>query len=216
MHMIVQSLRGRLSEIRKASVDERVQLYNALVQLVADELLYDLPPDPSTRPQLLPAEHIHANSYNPNRVAAPELDALEESMTADGITMCVVVSPHETLEGEHEVTDGFHRHHVSTQRLGRRFVPCSVLYNKTKAERMASTVRHNRARGKHDVELMGALVRSMLELGWDDNRIAHSMRMSPEELLRLKQTVGVARLLASPEYTRPWPDRDGDETHSAD
>lgn len=74
---------------------------------------------------------------------------------------------------------------------------------------MASTVRHNRARGKHQVELMGELVKSMIGLGWSDARIAESLGMSEEESLRLRQVVGVAQQLAGKEYNQAWRGRDG-------
>ena len=135
------------------------------------------------------------------------MDLLEESMRADGVTMPVVVMP---LQDTWELIDGFHRHIVGTQRLGRRYLPCSVI-DRPLADRMASTVRHNRARGKHQVELMAALVREMMDLGWDDQRIARALGMSEEELLRLRQMVGAARLLAAREYSLSWGRIDAEE-----
>ncbi len=183
---------------------ERVKLFNA-VSAALGELVRDLAPDPALSPRLIRADDIDANAYNPNFVASTELDLLENSMRADGITMAVVV----VREGKrHTVVDGFHRRRTAIERLGRRYVPCAVIDSPV-ADRMASTVRHNRARGKHQVELMGSLVRGMLELGWDDAKISTNLGMTVEELLRLKQTVGVAAILASPEYGRAWEGRDG-------
>ena len=187
-------------------VADRVTAYNA-IQEALGHMVADFAPDPACSPRLLPAERVRANDYNPNKVAAPELDLLEASMRADGITMAVVAMP----QGDGwVVVDGFHRRTVATSRLGRAYIP-SALLDKPTADRMASTVRHNRARGKHQVELMGELVKGMLALGWSDERVAESMGMSVEELLRLKQTVGVAALLAAPEYNRAWKDRDGED-----
>jgi ParB-like chromosome segregation protein Spo0J len=183
------------------SETDRVALYNTLTRAAA-ALVADVSGDPATAPQLIPVESVVGNTYNPNTVAGPEMDLLEQSMRADGITMCVVVmesGPAWT------VIDGFHRHKVGVERLGRRYLPCSVI-DRPLADRMASTVRHNRARGKHQVELMAALVKSMMELGWDDARIAESLGMSEEELLRLRQMVGAAKLLAGEEYSRSWGD----------
>src|SRR5690606_9742614 len=109
-----------------------------------------------------------------------------------------------------EVVDGFHRRKVSADRLGREYVPCSVIES-ARVDRMASTVRHNRARGKHQVELMGELVKGMLALGWSDEKIAAAMGMSEEEVLRLRQLVGAAKSLAGQEYTRAWRGRDGQD-----
>lgn len=192
-----------LTELRDRPQSERVELYNTLTRAAAEHLLHDLPADPATRPQLLLADRIHANDYNPNKMASVELDLLEESMRDDGITMNVVVAPSEHIRGDHEVVDGFHRRLAATTRLARNYIPCSVV-DKPRGGRMASTVRHNRARGKHQVELMGELVRAMIDLGWDDERIADSMGMSPEELLRLKQIVGAAKLIAGVEYSSTY------------
>lgn len=178
---------------------ERVAAYNAGVRALAS-LVADVSEDPAIAPRLVAADRVLGNDYNPNKVAAPELDLLEQSMRADGITMAVVV----IADGDgFTVVDGFHRRTVAATRLRRRYIPCAVI-DRPLADRMASTVRHNRARGKHQVDLMGALVRGMMDLGWDDSRIAGAMGMSPEELLRLKQTVGAARMLAPAEYNRSW------------
>jgi ParB-like chromosome segregation protein Spo0J len=128
------------------------------------------------------------------------MDLLEQSIRADGITMPVVVV------GDTErctVVDGFHRRTVAAERLGRKWLPCSFI-SSSLADRMASTVRHNRARGKHQVELMAALVQSMMALGWDDDRISQALGMSVEELLRLRQMAGAARMMAASEYSRSW------------
>jgi len=193
--MIVENIVSEISKLSQLAESKRVYAYNAIVR-AASNIVRDVSGDPATCPQLIPAARIVGNSYNPNTVAGPELDLLEQSMRADGITMCVVVMKD---ADEWTVVDGFHRHKVGTSRLGRRYIPCSVI-DRPLADRMASTIRHNRARGKHQVELMGALVRSMLGLGWDDERIAESLGMSIEELLRLKQVVGVAVLMAAERY----------------
>lgn len=186
----------------------RVGAYNALTRELR-ALVADICDDPVLAVQLLPAERVRANTYNPNVVAAPELDLLEVSIREDGVTM-PVVTVEDPAAAEWEVVDGFHRRKVITERLGRRYVPSSVI-DRPLADRMAATVRHNRARGKHQVELMGALVRALLHEGWSDERIAQHLGMSVEELLRLKQVVGVARLIAAPEYTRAWTGRDGED-----
>lgn len=188
-----------LAAQQRASVPERVAVYNA-VSTALGRLVEDIAPDPALSPQLLHAAAVHGNAYNPNTVAAPEVDLLEQSMRADGITMPIVVLRQEQSA---EVVDGFHRRCVAVERLGRAYLPCAVI-DRPLAERMASTVRHNRARGKHQVELMAALVRQMLTLGWDDARIAASLGMTEEELLRLRQMAGAARMLAADEYTREW------------
>lgn len=187
------------------SVDERIAAYNATMRELREDLA-DVTTDPAAFPQLIEPSRIDANGYNPNSVASPEMALLRQSIEADGITMAVVVMP----EGARFTTiDGFHRHKVGAE-SGRRYIPCSVI-DRPLADRMASTVRHNRARGKHQVELMASLVKGMLALGWDDHQIATSLGMSVEELLRLKQMVGAARLMASEEYSRTWAVRGSEE-----
>jgi ParB-like chromosome segregation protein Spo0J len=201
--LVARALKA-VAALDSAPEEERIEVFNAL-QSALGALVRDVAPDPACSPQLLPVADVEANDYNPNHVAGPELDLLEQSMRADGITMCVVV----VRDGQRAtVVDGFHRRTVAADRLGRRYIPSAVI-DKPLGDRMASTVRHNRARGKHGVELMGALVRGMAELGWDDARIVAAMGMSPEELLRLRQMVGAAKMLAAPEYGRAWEGRDG-------
>jgi ParB-like chromosome segregation protein Spo0J len=187
--------------------DKRVAIYNS-VSSALGRLVADFAPDPACAPQLVPASAIAANDYNPNKVASPELDLLEVSMRADGITMPVVLMP--INEGAWVIIDGFHRRVVGTDRLGRRWLVASIL-SRERGDRMASTIRHNRARGKHQVELMGTIVRALVEEGWDDERIANHLGMSAEELLRLKQVVGAARMLAPKEYEQAWETADGDD-----
>lgn len=180
---------------------DRVDLYNE-VQRALGRLVSDVSPDPAVAPQLLPIGRVRSNDYNPNAVAHPEMDLLEQSIKVDGVTMAVVVVPDEARD-EWIVVDGFHRRTVIGQRLGRRYLPASVI-DRPIADRMASTVRHNRARGRHQVDLMAALVRGMIAHGWDDARVADALGMSAEEFLRLRQMVGAARLLAGTEYSRSW------------
>lgn len=191
-----------IEEIRRARAlpaGQRIRLYNE-IQEALGELVSDIAPDPACSPRLLPIESVEGNTYNPNTVASPELSLLEQSIRADGITMPVVVIPRG--DDSAEVIDGFHRRRVASE-IGRKYLVCSVL-DRPICDRMASTVRHNRARGKHQVELMGSLVREMMALGWDDARIAQSLGMSPEEMLRLRQVAGAAALLASSEYSLSW------------
>lgn len=191
------------SAIRSAarlSQEDRVEIYNEIERALG-EMVSDCSPDPATHPQLVPIGRLHANDYNPNKVASVELDLLRQSMEADGITMAVVVM--QEPNGSFVVIDGFHRHSVASGRLGREYIPCSVI-DRPLADRMASTVRHNRARGKHQVDLMGVLVKQMMDLGWTDDRIANALGMSEEEYLRLRQIVGAARMLAAEDYTRSW------------
>lgn len=165
-------------------------------------MVSDVCDDPVLSVKLLPADKVQPNEYNPNRVASPEMDLLELSIREDGVTM-PVVSVYDKELDIWVVVDGFHRRTVICERIGRKYVPCSVI-DKPISDRMASTIRHNRARGKHQVDLMAEIVKALLSLGWDDVKIAEHLGMSVEELLRLKQSVGVAKLLAASEYSKSW------------
>lgn len=188
-----------IEELRRLPAAERVRAYNQISSALGS-LVEDLVDAPALSPQLLPAEQVRANDYNPNRVASVELGLLEQSIRADGITMPVVVVQ-DAPGGPWTVVDGFHRRLVVTGPLKGSWVPCSVI-SPARGDRIASTVRHNRARGKHQVDLMGELVRLLMAEGWGDPQIADRLGMSVEELLRLKQIVGAAKLLSAPEYTR--------------
>lgn len=194
-----------IAEILRACAElperERVELYNACTMELR-EMMRGIADDPVLAIQLVPAGNVRANDYNPNRVASPEMDLLEDSIRADGVTMPVVVM-REPGSDIHLTVDGFHRQLVLTSRMARRYIPCSLI-DADVSNRMASTIRHNRARGKHQVDLMGEIVKALMGDGWDDERIALHLGMSLEELLRLKQIVGAARLLAAEQYSASY------------
>ena len=176
---------------------DRIALFNAITRELSN-LVNDISGDPVTSVQLVPVNQLHANDYNPNRVASVEMDLLEQSMRADGITMPVVAMAD---DNGWTVIDGFHRRTVASNRLNRKYIPVSVIA-RSRADRMASTVRHNRARGKHQVDLMASLMKQMMDQGWTEEKTAEALGMSIEESLRLRQMVGAARLLASDVYSR--------------
>lgn len=197
---VIDGISALTESARPMSIPERVAVYNGALKALGG-LVSDVSPDPVLSVQLVHSGALHANDYNPNSVASPEMDLLEDSIRADGVTM-PVVTVHDG-NGSWIVVDGFHRQSVIRTRLGREYIPCSVI-NSGMADRIASTIRHNRARGKHQVDLMGGIVRQLIELEWDDDRISQHLGMTNDELLRLKQTVGAATLLAGSEYSKSW------------
>ena len=208
-------LRKAILACQDLSERERVAAFNAATGALR-ALVSDLCDDPVLAVKLVPAGDVEANDYNPNKTAAPEMDLLEESIRRDGVTMPLVV--YRLSDGRHLIVDGFHRRVVLVDRLGRRYLPCSEI-DRPEADRIASTIRHNRARGKHQVDLMAAIVKRLLGLGWDDAAVAQAVGMTGEELLRLKQVAGVAKLLAAEEYSQSWgliDGADGDAENSAD
>lgn len=154
----------------------------------------------------IPIEKIRANAYNPNVVAPPEMELLELSIWEDGYTMpCVCYySPEEEI---YELVDGFHRYMVmkTSQRIYERergTLPISVI-NKDLSNRMASTIRHNRARGTHSIELMTNLVSELKKTGVSDAWILKNIGMDKDELLRLKQISGLAAIFADKDFSIP-------------
>ncbi len=160
----------------------------------------------------VPVEKVRANSYNPNIVPPPEMKLLEKSIWEDGYTMpCVCYYIPE--EDVYELVDGYHRYMVlkTSQRIYERekgMLPVSVI-DKDLSNRMASTIRHNRARGVHSVELMTQIVSELKKSGVTDNWIMQNIGMDRDELLRLKQVSGLAELFADRNFSIP--DRSEDE-----
>lgn len=161
---------------------------------------------------------VHSNDYNPNSVAPPEMELLRVSITSDGYTQPIVSMPDENRQ--FEVVDGFHRHRVGkecvdVQKRVQGYLPIVQIreeqYDKTK--RMASTIRHNRARGKHKVEAMSDNVVELKRRNWSDEKICRELGMDADEVLRLCQITGLAELFADQEFSKSW-DVDGEITEA--
>lgn len=149
-------------------------------------------------------DKIRANAYNPNAVAPPEMKLLETSIWEDGYTMPVVAYyiPEEDI---YEIVDGYHRYTTlkTSKRIFEReqgFLPVAVI-EKDMSNRMASTIRHNRARGSHSVELMSNIVGELVESGMSDAWILRHIGMDKDELLRLKQITGLASMFKECEFS---------------
>ncbi len=155
----------------------------------------------------VPIDKIQANNYNPNTVAPPEMKLLYESIKNDGYTMPIVCY-HDSKEDKYIIVDGFHRYRIMLEhediyeREG-GMLPVSVI-DKELDQRMASTIRHNRARGTHDVELMSSIVRDLHELGRSDAWISKHLGMDKDEILRLKQITGLAALFKDIDFGQAW------------
>lgn len=162
----------------------------------------------------VPIEKVTANDYNPNSVAPPEMALLETSIWEDGYTQPVVVV-YDRENDKYVVVDGFHRY--CTLRDSKRIydrengmLPVVVL-DKEMHDRMASTIRHNRARGTHNIELMSTIVAELVEMGKGDGWICKHIGMSKDELLRLKQITGVAALFQNQDFSASWDAEDFEE-----
>lgn len=174
------------------------------------DLLHEASPvnsQPVDRIRWVPIDMVTPNSYNPNSVAGREMKLLYHSIKHDGYTQ-PVVTVWDEAQGKYCIVDGFHRYFtcktnkdIYERNQGRLPI---VVIDKDINDRMASTVRHNRARGKHSVAGMSNMVFEMLENGMTDAEICNQLGMEPEELLRLKHITGFAKLFENVQYRQAW------------
>ena len=153
------------------------------------------------------SDTVHANDYNPNSVAPPEMKLLEHSIQSDGYTQPIVTFPNEG----NEVVDGFHRHRVGKESevvrsMVHGYLPIVRLAEDRhgRNDRMAATIRHNRARGSHKVSSMSEIVVELKRRFWSDERIAKELGMEPDEVLRLQQIKGMAFAFKDEEFSEAW------------
>lgn len=186
-------------------IHEKVKIYNEINQQLYDWLGLE---HPVLNIQLIKAEQLQGNDYNPNKVAPPEMKLLKLSIKKDGVTMPVVVSNQENKKKPFVVVDGFHRTTViqTDKEINKSlsgYVPTSRL-NKSFEDRITATVRHNMARGTHQVELSAKLVAMLKKHNWTNARIGMELGMDADEVLRLKQITGLAELFKDKEFSNSW------------
>jgi ParB-like chromosome segregation protein Spo0J len=159
------------------------------------------------RVEWIALERVQSNDYNPNSVASKELELLALSIRQDGYTQPLVTYYDASID-KYIIVDGFHRFLCCTRFIDIHastggFVPCVVL-DKPIESRMASTVRHNRARGKHSVAGMSRLVLTLIASGKSDEDVCVELGMESEELTRLKHVTGFSKLFDAHTYTCAW------------
>ena len=184
-------------------LDEQVSALNAL-----RETLHDVSPfnEPVENIKWVPQGDVEGNDYNPNEVATPEMKLLHKSIKEDGYTQPIVT--YETDPGRFEIVDGEHRSIVGKEFDDIRerlhdHVPVTVI-DKEEEERMASTIRHNRARGTHQIRDMSDIVVELFDRGWVDERIMEELGMERDEELRLKQVSGLKKAFSGHEFSQSW------------
>ncbi len=201
---LVSELREAISELETS--DEKIEALNyARAELHSISPLKHHPVDCM---QWVKSDAIEANEYNPNAVAPPEMQLLYESILNDGYTMPIVSFVDTDIR---RIVDGFHRREterrnkdISESTLG--YVPVTTIRDSQKdtGNRMASTIRHNRARGSHNIELMSQIVSELVEMGKGDAWICKHVGMSIDELLRMKQITGLASLFTNKDFSDSW------------
>lgn len=195
-----------IEQLKELPIDERVDAINKI-----REALHEVSPfktEPVDFVRWVKNTSVHANDYNPNSVAPPEMELLRLSIDADGYTQPIVTMEHDS---QREVIDGFHRHRVGKEcsdiqsRVHGYLPVVQIRSSQTdKASRMASTVRHNRARGKHKVEAMSDMVIELKRRNWTDERICKELGMDKDEVLRLCQISGLSEIFSGQEFSKAW------------
>jgi len=203
---IIERMRPVIEEISGLPVAEQISVLNEI-----RFALHEASPfknEPVDCVIWISAEQVEANDYNPNAVAPPEMKLLEHSIKEDGYTQPLVSWKH---DGFYEVIDGFHRNRVGREcrEIAKRIhghLPVAIINSgrDDRNDRIASTIRHNRARGKHQVQAMSEIVLELSRRNWSDQRIAKELGMDADEVLRLKQITGLAELFLDNEFSEAW------------
>jgi ParB-like chromosome segregation protein Spo0J len=192
--------------LTRDSFDEQVTALNELREIVSQYSPFNSEPVDFVR--WVSIDEVSANDYNPNTVAPPEMELLRISIANDGYTQPIVANDE---DGVKVVVDGFHRNRVGREvpeikeKLHGYLPIVQIRAQQTdKADRMASTIRHNRARGKHQVIAMSDIVLDLKRRNWSDEKIARELGMDPDEVLRLAQITGLAEAFKDREFSKSW------------
>lgn len=202
----IAAIKSAIAEIDALPLDQKVQALNEIRTALHEISPFKL--EPVDCVLWVPADSVRGNPYNPNSVAPPEMKLLEHSITEDGYTQPIV----SWRDGEViEVVDGFHRHRVGkeSKKVNKRihgYLPITLINDARldKSDRVAATIRHNRARGKHKVEAMSDIVVELKRRNWTDERICRELGMDQDEVLRLCQITGLQELFSDQEFSKSW------------
>lgn len=199
-------LNALMQQIQQMEMPEKIAAINEIKALLKS--ISPFTTEPVECVQWVKSDLVIANDYNPNSVAPPEMQLLHTSIQEDGYTQPIVVWQH---DGIYEVVDGFHRNRVGKEYddIKERiygYLPVVVINNdrEDKGDRIASTIRHNRARGKHKVEAMSDIVIELKRRNWSDAKIGRELGMDADEVLRLTQITGLAEMFADKEFSQAW------------
>lgn len=205
---ILESLKKSFIGFENLEIEQKVDILNS-IKLFLHEYS-PMKTEPVDCVLWVKNDTVHANDYNPNSVAPPEMELLKLSISADGYTQPIVSMLEENGETR-EVIDGFHRNRVGKecpeiQSRVHGFLPVvTINEDRTKInDRMASTIRHNRARGKHKIEAMSDIVIDLKKRNWSDEKIAKNLGMDKDEVLRLCQIGGLVELFSNKEFSQAW------------
>ncbi len=205
-NFLLNEVLGLISQMNQLNDDEKIIASNAI-----KSALHNISPmkdEPVDCVLWVLADKVEANDYNPNRVAPPEMKLLELSILEDGYTQPIVTWE---VDGHLEVVDGFHRNRIGkeSREVYKRihgYLPVTIINNDRidRGDRIASTIRHNRAPGKHVVQGMSDIAVELKRRNWTDEKIAKQLGMDPDEVLRLAQISGLAEMFANQEFSEAW------------
>jgi len=203
---MIQEIHDWCEKLKLLPIEAQVDLLNA-----ARKAMHEAGPfnkEPVDCIYWVKSNKIEANDYNPNSVAPPEMELLRVSISSDGYTQPIVSW---MRDGSYEVVDGFHRNRVGRECAEVRnringYLPLTVINNDRlgRNDRIASTIRHNRARGKHAVSAMSDIVIELKRRNWSDEKIGKELGMDPDEVLRLSQISGLAEMFQNREFSEAW------------
>lgn len=203
---LVEQAQALAQQIAQLPEDEAVEVLNAVKMA-----LHEVSPhkeEPVDCVLWVKGDMVEANEYNPNKVAPPEMKLLEISIDQDGYTQPIVSFPE---DGHYTVVDGFHRHRVGkeSKKVRQRvkgYLPVTIIRPDREGyeDRVAATIRHNRARGKHQIQAMSEIVQELARRNWTDAKISRELGMDADEVLRLKQISGLAEMFADREFSEAW------------
>lgn len=203
---LVNEARELAQQLAKLPEDERIAVLNEVRQALHE--ISPLRHEPIDCVLWVAGDTIQANDYNPNVVAPPEMKLLVHSIEADGYTQPIVTYAE---NGHREVVDGFHRNRVgkeskTVRERTRGYLPVTTIRGDRaeRSDRIAATIRHNRARGRHQVDNMSEIVVELARRNWSNEKIGRELGMEPDEVLRLKQISGLAEAFADKEFSEAW------------
>ena len=198
---LLSELKNEFDNIK--NLDEKVDTIN----IIRNDLTNMSPfAEPVDYVRWIPADKVKANEYKPNKVASTEMKLLHTSIKLDGYTQPIVA--YKLDNGEYEVVDGFHRNRIGKEYkdINKRihgYLPIVVL-DKPLDERIGSTIRHNRARGTHQIRSMSEIVLDLAKAGWSDEEICKKIGMELDEVIKLKQITGLKEAFQNHEFSKSW------------
>lgn len=210
---LTERARELFAELDELPEDERIDAINEIRAVLHEHS--PMKREPVDFVKWVKSDDLRANDYNPNVVAPPEMRLLQLSIMSDGYTQPIVAWPD---NDGYEVIDGFHRHRVGkevravSKRVKGRLPVTAINFERTaKEDRVAATIRHNRARGTHQVDAMSDLVLDLARRNRSDSWIAKELGMDADEVLRLKQVSGLAVLFQDRDFSKAWEETNEEE-----